>query len=118
MNESERLSPKAIRYLNKQLAPQGLRVCIHCQGHAQRLDGEHFYPSRTCLGGYETVCKACRNRSMAARAKERYDTDEAYRLRKNAITSDWKRRHPDYTREWGRQKAAVLARVLEKRVRS
>lgn len=115
----ERLPRKAVLWLNRELAAQGLRVCIKCGGHPQPLDAEHFYPVRAGSAAYENTCKACRKAREAERFRERYWADAAYRARRRAATNRWRAERRDYLLQYERErlprrKAARIARVLGK----
>lgn len=116
--DAERLSPKAIRWLNKELEPRGLRVCRVCQGHPQSLDAEHFY---RVGGDFQNICKTCQKAAVARRFQERYATDSAYREHRKASSASWRKSRPDYIRAYERErlpkrKQRRLSRVLEKGV--
>ena len=123
--DNERLPRKAVRWLNRELAPRGLRICTKHQGHPLPLTEEYFF-YRKRDGAFEATCKACRIARSIERKKERYASDADYR----AQVSEWNRqyweRNPDKRREWSRingqkyrlrVRAAQLNGVLERTLR-
>lgn len=114
MSDIERLPTKTVRWLNKELEPQGLRVCTDCQGHPQPLDAAHFYPRKK--GRFEYRCLACRRAQVAAYNRSRYQADANYRAQKCAtrvMEGEALERKRRSAREWKRRRrAAKFAAVL------
>ena len=120
--DTEHLSPKAIRWLNKELAPRGLRVCIKCQGHPQPLDAEHFYQvhNSSC---FEGTCKACRKAASTQRFHANYGASADFRGKRAAQGASWRARNREYLQAYERErmatrKANALAKTLKQVRRS
>jgi hypothetical protein len=119
---TERLSPKTLRWLNRELAQTGLRVCKVCQGHPLPLTRQHFYQHH---GYFDYVCIPCYSARETERALQRYHSDPECRRRKNEQSRAWWLAHLELHRERNRQgaarrrterKLAGLKRVLGKPV--
>lgn len=95
---------------NRELAKIGLRICRQHQGVALPLTEEYFWYTRT-LGRFETICKRCKARYTAARRRERYHTDEAYRQRILAQSRADKARHREARRATA--KRSLLRKKLQ-----
>lgn len=87
------LTAKALRRQNRELAALGWRICTAHQGAPLPLTAEYFYPHPACLGGLETICKACRKARTVRRARERYQTDADYRQRRKQAQRLDRKRH-------------------------
>lgn len=116
MSSDIRLSAQAVRWMNREIAHTGQRVCVECQGHAQPLDEQHF---RLHKGYYEHTCVVCVRKREAARARERYlNGDEAFHAHYRAVKQAYRRTHLERHKaqcraSHHRKKVARLARVLQ-----
>lgn len=117
----EHLSPLAIRRLNREFAKIGKRICRRHQGHPLPMDDAHFY-RQSKSQYFETECKGCKNKAMAARCKIRYATDADYRKERSRQAKVDRQRHIERRRETERmkgkryrqrRKSAKFAAILE-----
>lgn len=120
-DNDEHLPAKAIRWMNRDLAESGLRVCTCCQGHPLPLTTEYFYRNN---GRFRHTCKRCHSARETERAKMRYQTNEEARRRKRETCRAWQQAHLERhrascrasaARAHQRRKAERLSRVLLQR---
>jgi len=102
------LTLKALRWLNAELEPRGLRVCSKCQGHPKPLTTEYFHLRTN--GRFQYICNDCYREYNREYARNRYKNDPDYRAKKG---SWWFRASPEglesnraKTREYKRRKKA------------